>query len=155
MHSNVGFTEDSIEVKCFEKKIVEECYAYAQSIIANDPKDLKERFRFEFQACLIRPEQSCDNALSTAQKIKGDSLQQIEKKILEYCEQQQRICGSLALMYEEKGMHKEALKIARDLYKKNGEGPYSQLEFKYGDKNQAYKAMLEECEKDNEDCILS
>lgn len=132
--------------------MAEYCDAHVQTFITNDPKDLKERFRFSFQACLILPEHSCDEALWTARKIGGVSLQQIEKKIQEYCEQEQRICDSLASLYEEKGRHKEALQIASTVYKKNGSGPYADLEFKYGDKKKAYQAMLETCEKNNDEC---
>ncbi len=55
--------------------MVEECEAHSQSFITNNPKDLKERFRYSFQACLLRPEYACDQTLMTAQKIGGASLQ--------------------------------------------------------------------------------
>ncbi len=62
------------------------------------------------------------------------------------------ICDSLASLYEEKGKHKEVLKVALLHYKKHGNGPYAELKFKYGDKEKAYKAMLEVCEKDHGSC---
>lgn len=148
----MGFAEDSIEVKCFEKKMVEECDAHSQTFITNDPEDLKERFRYSFQACLLRPEHSCSQTLMTAQKIGGAQLRQIEKKIQDYCEQEQLLCDSLASLYEDKGKHKEALKFALVHYHKHGSGLYPELEFKYGNKEKAYKAMLESCEKDGESC---
>ena len=146
------FAEDSAEVKCFEKKIVEECEVQAQLIHEQTPEQLKKRYQYSFQACLLKNKQGCSDSINVAEKIDKETLFKTEQKVQEFCNQDEEMCDLVAHVFEEKGKHKEALAYALKTWLKFGDGPYATLEYKYGNKKKAYKAMLEACEKNHESC---
>lgn len=142
----------SSEELCFEKKLAAECDHHAQGIVEKTPERLKERFRYSFQACELKFQPNCSDALMIAEKLGGEFAKKIENKVKEFCDQEQEGCDTLAGIYDENGQHKKALEFSFKHWQKHHDGHYPFFEYQYGDKNKAYKIMFESCEKNNDEC---
>jgi hypothetical protein len=152
LFSSVSFAS-SLETDCFEKNIAEACNIQGQTISNGSVKNSsKERYRFYFQGCSLKSEQSCSQATFLAQELGGDFPKRIEKKIVELCSGEKVACDALVDLYEDEGKHTEALKVTHDYPEKIRPWNSYTIEFKYGNKATAYKRMTDACEKDSAEC---
>lgn len=135
---------------CLQKSNLESCLKL--STIKKNENNFKDAFPLARKACELNSE-NCSGLYTMANVLGVDAVTNLKKFLEEQCVKSAEACNELALIYESQKDYTTAIDFARKYYLKYQKGNFTKFSYLYGDKNEAFAASLNECTKNNADCV--
>jgi tetratricopeptide (TPR) repeat protein len=135
---------------CLQKSNVESCLKLAA--IKKNENNIKEALPLARKACELKAE-ACSGLFAMANILGADAVANLKKFLEEQCVKNADACNEASLIYESQKDYTTAIDYARKYYLKYQKGNFTKFSYQYGDKNEAFAASLNECTKNNADCV--